>query len=81
MIPGLIILRVLFAACIVFIVGYVFGNFSKSKSLTTITKVAVILAIALFMWANIFRFGIRYRGNFNGKHNYGWRQLDTTTAK
>jgi hypothetical protein len=81
MITGLFILRILFAACMVFIVGYVFGNFSKSKGLTTITKVSVILAIVLFMSAGILRFAIRYRGNFNGKHNYGWRQLDTTTVK
>ena len=68
---GLIILiRVLFVACTVFIIGYVFGNFSKSAALTTITRVASILAVVLFVCANIFffRFGGRQRSNSNGKN-------------
>ena len=84
MLFGIIILiRVLFAACMVFIIGYVFGNFSKSAALTTITKVASILAIALFISANIFffRFGVWHSGNFNGKANCGWYQRDTTVNK
>lgn len=52
----LILIRILFVACMVFIIGYVFGNFSKSKSLTTITRVASIVAIVLFISANIFLF-------------------------
>lgn len=78
---GLIILiRVLFAACMVFIIGYVFGNFSKSATLATITKVASIVAIVLFISVNIFffRFGGWRNSNFNGKNNCGWYQKDST---
>ena len=81
---GLIILiRVLFVACMVFIIGYVFGNFSRSTTLTTITRVASILAIVLFISANIFffRFGGWQRGNFNGRNNCGWYHRDTTVTK
>ncbi len=61
----IILIRILFAACMVFIIGYVFGNFSKKPQLVTITKVASILAIVLFISANIFFF------RFNGRHaNY-----------
>lgn len=63
---GIIALRLFFVACMVLIIGYVFGNFSKSKRLTTMTKVASILAIVLFISANAFtmRFaGWRHEGN------------------
>ncbi|PSL44358.1 hypothetical protein CLV51_106224 [Chitinophaga niastensis] len=49
----IIIIRILFITCMVFIIGYVFGGFSKKKSLTTITKIATILAIVLFIAANV----------------------------
>jgi hypothetical protein len=67
----------------VFIIGYVFGNFSKNATLTTITKVASILAIVLFISANIFffRFGGWRSGNYNGKNNCGWYQRDTTISR
>jgi len=81
---GLIILiRVLFVACMVFIIGYVFGNFSRSAALTTITRVASILAIVLFISANIFffRFGGWHHANFNGKNNCGWHQKDSTITR
>jgi EamA domain-containing membrane protein RarD len=52
----IILIRILFAACMVFIIGYVFGNFSKRPALATITKVASILAIVLFISANILSF-------------------------
>ena len=76
----IILIRILFAACMVFIIGYVFGNFSKSATLATITKVASILAIVLFISANIFffRLGGWRNGNFNGKGNCGWYQKDST---
>ncbi|HXR83599.1 MAG TPA: hypothetical protein VN722_04785 [Hanamia sp.] len=78
----IILIRVLFVACMVFIIGYVFGNFSRNTALTTITKVACILAIVLFISANIFffRFSSRH-GNFNGKNNCGWYHRDTTIIK
>jgi hypothetical protein len=79
----IILIRVLFAACMVFIIGYVFGNFSKSAALRTIAKIASILAIVLFISANIFlfRFGGWNHGSFNGKHNCGWYQHDSTITK
>jgi hypothetical protein len=52
----IILIRILFAACMVFIIGYVFGNFSKRPTLAAISKVASILAIVLFISANIFFF-------------------------
>lgn len=51
-----IIIRILFIACIILVIGYVFGNFSKSKALTTLTKVASILLIVLFAGAAAFSF-------------------------
>jgi len=53
---GIILLRILFIVCMVFIIGYVFGAFSKNRTLTVFTRVAVILAIVLFISANIFAF-------------------------
>jgi len=52
--PFIIIVRLLFAASMVFIIGYVFGGFSKKRSLTRLTKVAAILLIVLFVAANLF---------------------------
>ena len=67
----IVLIRILFAACMVFIIGYVFGNFSKKPQLVTITKVASILAIVLFISANVLFF------RFNGRHgNYGWHNCN-----
>jgi hypothetical protein len=49
---SIILIRILFAASMVFGIGYVFGNFSKTKTLATISKVAAILSIVLFIAAN-----------------------------
>jgi len=79
----IILIRILFAACMVFVIGYVFGNFSKNATLATITKVASILAIVLFISANILSFhfgGFRYH-DYNGKNNCGWYQRDTTLSR
>jgi len=46
----IILIRVLFAASMVFIIGYVFGGFSKKATLRTITKIASILVIVLFIF-------------------------------
>jgi low affinity Fe/Cu permease len=48
----IILLRILFVACMVFIMGYVFGGFSKKPALRTITRVAAILIIVLFFITN-----------------------------
>jgi hypothetical protein len=77
---GIILSRVLFIACMVFILGYVFGNFSKSRTLTRITKVASVLAIALFIVGNIFllRSGGWRHGNYNLRSNCHVSQQDST---
>lgn len=80
----IILIRILFAACMVFVIGFVFGNFSKNPTLATITKVASILAIVLFISANVFLFrfgGGWHRGNFKGGNTCGWFQADTTRNK
>lgn len=59
----IVLIRILFAACMVFIIGYTFGNFSEKPTLAIISKVASILAILLFISANIFFF------RFNGWHH------------
>ena len=44
----------------VFIIGYVFGGFSKKRALTTITKVATILLIVLFFAINAISMRARF---------------------
>lgn len=48
-----ILLRVLFAASMVFIIGYIFGGFSKNPTLRVFAKIAAILVIVLFIATNI----------------------------
>ena len=70
---GIILSRILFMICMVFILGYVFGNFSGSRVLSTITKVAAILILVTFIIANIafFRSGNKWRcGNFNHSERF-----------
>ena len=77
---GIIILvRILFIACMVFIIGYVFGNFSAKPALRSITKLASVLVIVLFIVSNVlfFRFAALGRGNYGGQ-NCGWHHTDTT---
>ena len=65
-----ILTRILLIACLVFILGYVFGNFSRKPVLAKITKVAAILLIVLFIAGNFvfLRWNPRWRyGNFNKK--------------
>ncbi len=52
--PLIIIVRLLFAASMVFIIGYIFGGFSRKKSLTRLTKIATILIVVLFIATNVF---------------------------
>ena len=49
----IIIIRILFAICMIFIIGYIFGGFSRKPVLATLSKIAAILAIVLFISANI----------------------------
>src|SRR5690606_5511358 len=62
----IILLRVLFVACMVFIIGYIFGSFGTRPALSTLSKVAVILVIVLFGAMNI----LFVRSTF-GSHRYG----------
>jgi hypothetical protein len=43
-----ILFRVLFVACMVFIIGAIFGNFSQRRTLSVFSKIAAILVIVLF---------------------------------
>ena len=78
-----ILSRILFVASMVFIIGYVWGNFSRSRALTRLTKVATILAIVFFIGTNIFFARMRF-GN-GPRHNaaYGWHceQKDSTNTR
>ena len=69
---GLILSRILFIACMVLIIGYVFGSFSKKPRLVTLTKIASILVIVLFISANAFRFGGWRQHYANEKNNSCW---------
>lgn len=71
MIFAFIFFRILFIACMVFIIGYVFGPFARNRTLTVISRVAAILAVVLFLSANalFFRFG-----GWRAGHHPGWHQ-------
>ena len=79
----IILIRILFAACMVFVIGYVFGNFSKKPTLAAISKVASILAIVLFVSANIFFFRSNgwHHGNYYWKDDCGYYQKDSLNHK
>jgi hypothetical protein len=66
----------------VFIIGYVFGPFSKKASLTTITRVAAVLVIVLFVFTNIasFRSGGWHGGRF-GNQNHSWYCQDSSNHR
>ncbi len=70
----IIILRILFMACMVFIIGYIFGGFSKSKGLTVITKIAVILAIVVFIGTNVLLMHLNWR------HHSCWNRETTSVV-
>jgi hypothetical protein len=82
MFPAIILIRILFVASMVFVIGYIFGNFSKRKGLATISKVAAILAIVMFIAANgiLMRFGGWHRV---GQNHYNCYDLpkDSTIVK
>ncbi len=48
MIFAFIFFRILFIACMVFIIGYVFGPFARNRTFRVITRVAAILAVVPF---------------------------------
>ncbi|PWV56995.1 hypothetical protein [Chitinophaga sp. S165] len=60
----IIIIRILFVASMVFIIGYIFGGFSKKPALATMSKVAAIMVIVLFIATNVFLMRFAFgRGN------------------
>jgi hypothetical protein len=79
-----ILIHVLFIACMVFIIGYVFGPFSGKRSLTVITRIAAILVIVLFIAGHFFFMGTRdgSRGCFWHRDHSGYymdsHQRDST---
>jgi len=75
----IILLRVLFGICMVFIIGYVFGSFSQRPALVTLTKIAAILAIVLFVSTNVlaFRFGAWRHGN-RARYHCSYVQHDSS---
>ena len=82
MLPIIILLRVLFAACMVFVIGYVFGSFSKNPTLTSITRVAAVLAVVLFISSNILSFRTGgWRRGADGKYQCGYVVKDSSTVK
>jgi hypothetical protein len=60
MFPLFIALRVLFVASMVFIIGYIFGNFSQRRTLAIFSKIAAILVIVLFFAST--GLGMRFAG-------------------
>ena len=79
---SIILIRILFATSMVFVIGYVFGNFSKTKTLATISKVAAILSIVLFIAANgiLMHFGGWHRG-YHNQYNCHNASADSTILK
>ncbi|HWB26657.1 MAG TPA: hypothetical protein VG738_14330 [Chitinophagaceae bacterium] len=74
-----VLTRVLFAACMVFIIGYVFGGFAKKPALTTLARVACILVIVLFIATGAFFFrGGGWHGGFCHGYYNGRSCADTT---
>ena len=81
-----ILIRILLIVCMVFILGYVFGNFSRKAALTRITKIATVLLTVLFIAGGFlfFRWNSGWRnGNFNKNHRMVRHcvQNDSATVK
>ena len=84
MIVVFILVRLLLIAALVFVIGYVWGNFSKKKSLTTLAKISTILLVVMVIVGNIFAF--RFAGWRNGRNHHQQEQCyfqrgDSTTIK
>lgn len=76
----IILSRLLFAASMVFIIGYIFGNFSRKTALTRLAKIGSITVIVLFIATNIalFRFGGMRHGHANWRNGCDSHQVDST---
>lgn len=67
------IIRILFGICMVFIIGHIFGGFSRKPGLAKTAKVAAILSIVLFISLNIILMRFAF-SRANGQHP--WRHCD-----
>jgi hypothetical protein len=67
-----IVSRILFVASFVLIIGYVFGNFSRNRTLTRLTKVGSILALVMYIGMNIFFARFAFRNGARQHAAYGW---------
>ncbi|SEJ01603.1 hypothetical protein SAMN05216327_105290 [Dyadobacter sp. SG02] len=77
----LIFARILFVACMVFIIGYIYGPFSQRRGLTIAARIAAIAVIFAFILMNIFAFRA---GPFRGgppRHHAHWEHCDDHPAK
>jgi hypothetical protein len=81
----LIFARILFIACMVFIIGYIYGPFSKRRGLTIAARVAAIAIIFAFIMMNIFalRGGTRGPWRHHGGPSHGghWEHCDDHPQK
>lgn len=71
----LIFARILFVACMVFIIGYIYGPFSHRRGLTIAARIAAIAIIFAFIMMNVFAFrgGPSHAGHWNhcdGGHDH-----------
>lgn len=70
----LIFARILFVACMVFIIGYIYGPFSQRRGLTIAARVAAIAIIFAFIMMNVFAFrAASHGGPWQHEH---WRHCD-----
>jgi hypothetical protein len=74
MFPLFIVLRVLFIASMVFIIGAIFGNFSQRRTLAIFSKIAAILVIVLFFVTT--GLGMRFGGWRNYRDHRGVYHYD-----
>ena len=81
MFPLFIVLRVLFIASMVFIIGAIFGNFSQRRTLAIFSKIAAILVIVLFFVTTGLgmRFG-GWRGYRDHRGAYHYERCDRLPA-
>ena len=81
MFPLFIVLRVLFVASMVFIIGAIFGNFSQRRTVAIFSKIAAILVIVLFFatTALSMRFG-GWRGYRDQRGAWHYERCDRLPA-
>lgn len=72
----IIFIRILFVACMVFIIGSIFGSFSQRPALKVISKVAAIVVIVLFIGMNIHG-GPRGGYASNGQYECPFQEQDS----